>query len=129
MAWGRDRPGAGTGPMYCVGARRGRGERGRAMSERSNWKTLRDRRMSEPDAAQAYRASRLAYELGRTVRALREHHGWSQAQLAADAGMTQSAVARFEAGGTVPSLRVLDRLAQALDAELTVQVTPRTHVA
>jgi transcriptional regulator with XRE-family HTH domain len=43
--------------------------------------------------------------------------------------MTQSAVARFEAGGTVPSLRVLDRLAQALDAELTVQVTPRTHVA
>ena len=99
------------------------------MSERTNWKTLRDRRMSEPDAAQAYRASRLAYELGRTVRALREHHGWSQAQLATDAGMTQSAVARFEAGGTVPSLRVLDRLAQALDAELTVQVTPRTHVA
>ena len=76
-----------------------------------------------------YHAARLAYELGRTVRTLREQHGWSQAQLAAAAGMTQSAVARFEAGGTVPSLRVLDRLAQALDAELTVQVTPRTHVA
>lgn len=99
------------------------------MSERSNWMTLRDRRMSEPDAAEAYHASRLAYELGRTVRALREHHGWSQAQLAAAAGMTQSAVARFEAAGTIPSLRVLDRLAQALGAELTVQVTPRTHAA
>ncbi|HEX6760084.1 MAG TPA: helix-turn-helix transcriptional regulator [Propionibacteriaceae bacterium] len=85
--------------------------------------------MSEPGAAEAYHAARLAYELGSTVRALREQRGWSQTQLAAAAGMTQSAVARFEAGGTVPSLRVLDRLAQALDAELTVQVTPRTHVA
>ena len=103
------------------------------MSERSNWKTLRERRMSEPGAAEAYHAAELAYELayelGRAVRALREQRDWSQAQLAAAAGMTQSAVARFEAGGTVPSLRVLDRLAQALDAELTVQVTPRTHVA
>ena len=53
----------------------------------------------------AYHAARLAYEPGRTVRASREQHGWSQAQLAA--GMTQSAAARFEAGGTVPSLRVL----------------------
>jgi ribosome-binding protein aMBF1 (putative translation factor) len=99
------------------------------MSERSNWKTLPKRRMSEPGAAEAYHAARLAYELGRTVRALREQRGWSQAQLAAAAAMTQSAIARFEAGGTVPSLRILDRLAQALDAELTVQVTPRTHVA
>jgi ribosome-binding protein aMBF1 (putative translation factor) len=99
------------------------------MSELSNWKTVRERRMNEPGAAKAYHPARLAYELGRTVRALREQRGWSQAQLAAAAGMTQSAVARFEAGGTVPSIRVLDRLAQALDAELTVQVTPRTHVA
>jgi ribosome-binding protein aMBF1 (putative translation factor) len=98
------------------------------MSERSNWKTLRERRMNGPGAAKAYHPARLAYELGRTVRALREQRGWSQAQLAAAAGMTQSAVARFEAGGTVPSIRVLDRLAQALDAELTVQVIPRTHV-
>src|SRR5687767_15937811 len=99
------------------------------MSERSNWKTLRERRMSEAGAAEAYPAARLAYELGRTVRALREQRGWSQAQLAAAAGMTQSAVARFEAGGTVPTLPVLGRIARALDADLTVRVAPRPHVA
>ncbi len=43
--------------------------------------------------------------------------------------MTQSAVARFEAGGTVPTLPVLDRLADSLDADLVVRVTPRSHVA
>ncbi|MEU3164046.1 helix-turn-helix transcriptional regulator [Streptosporangium sp. NPDC006930] len=34
---------------------------------------------------------RLAYELGRTVRAMREGRGWSQNDLARAAGMTQSA--------------------------------------
>jgi transcriptional regulator with XRE-family HTH domain len=39
--------------------------------------------------------------------------------------MTQSAVARFEAGGTVPTLPVLERLARALDVELAVKFTPK----
>ena len=43
--------------------------------------------------------------------------------------MSQSAVARFEAGGAIPSLLVVDRPAHALDAGLTVSVTPRSDVA
>ncbi|HET9657410.1 MAG TPA: helix-turn-helix transcriptional regulator [Kineosporiaceae bacterium] len=80
--------------------------------------------MSEPGAAEAYEAAKLAFELGAAVRALRGKKGWSQTQLAQAASMTQSAVARFEAGGTVPTLPVLQRLAHALDANLTIQVTP-----
>ena len=99
------------------------------MPDRTSWTEVRDRRLGEPGAREAYRATKLAFELGRAVRGLREQHGWSQTQLAAAAGMTQSAVARFEAGGTVPSLPVLDRLARALDAELTVSVVPRSEVA
>jgi len=99
------------------------------VSERGSWNEIRDRRMAEPGAAKAYHAAAIAYELGRAVRQLRDERGWSQTQLARAAGMTQSAVARFEAGGTVPSLPVLDRLATALDADLVVQLTPRVHVA
>ncbi|MGK8510745.1 helix-turn-helix domain-containing protein [Nocardia asiatica] len=95
------------------------------MAERGEWADIRDRRMQEPGAAEAYEAARLAYELGRTIRRMREERGWSQTVLAEAAGMTQSAVARFEAGGTVPSLPVLERLARALDAELIVQVRPK----
>lgn len=58
-----------------------------------------------------------------------ERAGWSQADLAAAAGMTQSAIARFEAGGTVPTLVVRERLASAPDAALTVNVAPRSRVA
>jgi ribosome-binding protein aMBF1 (putative translation factor) len=99
------------------------------MADRTGWAEVRGRRMAEPGAQEAYDVARLGYELGRTVRGLREQRGWSQAELGQSASMTQSAVARFEAGGTMPSLPVLDRLARALNADLIVQMTPRTDVA
>jgi ribosome-binding protein aMBF1 (putative translation factor) len=91
------------------------------MSDRTNWTDLRDRRMAEPGAVEPYAATRLAFELGAAVRELRERQGLSQTRLAQAAGMTQSAVARFDAGGTVPTLPVLERLAHALGVELDVR--------
>ncbi|WP_123748216.1 helix-turn-helix domain-containing protein [Saccharothrix texasensis] len=99
------------------------------MAERTDWRQLRDRRMSEPGATEAYEATRIAFELGRSVREVRERRGLSQAQLAEAAGMTQPAVARFEAGGTVPTIPVLERLARALELELVVRLAPRTSAA
>jgi ribosome-binding protein aMBF1 (putative translation factor) len=99
------------------------------MGERESWSGLRERRMSKPGAEEAYEATRLAFELGAAVRELRLRREWSQTELASAAGMTQSAVARFEAGGTVPTLAVLGRLAKALGAELTVRVEARPDVA
>lgn len=99
------------------------------MSERPSRSAPRDGRMAEPGAVEAYEAMRLAFELGCAVRTLREKRGWSQTHLAQAAGMTQSAIARFEAGGSVPTLPVLERLARALDADLSVRFTPRTSMA
>ena len=99
------------------------------MATRESWAQLRDRRASEAGAAEAYEAAQLAFELSAAVRELRVTRGWSQAELASAARMTQSAVARFEAAGTVPTLPVLGRIARALDAKLTVQVGPRIDVA
>jgi ribosome-binding protein aMBF1 (putative translation factor) len=94
-----------------------------------DWAAIRDRRMAEPGARDAYEAARLAFELGAAVRERRLDLGWSQTELARRAGMTQSAVARFEAGGAVPTILVLERLARALRLGLTVafdDVRPRT---
>ncbi|MGH3803293.1 MAG: helix-turn-helix transcriptional regulator [Pseudonocardiaceae bacterium] len=65
----------------------------------------------------------MAFELGAEVRALREARGWSQTELARLAGMTQSAMARFEAGGTVQTLQVLERIAAAFQMKLSVELT------
>jgi len=99
------------------------------MGERTSWDEIREARMVEPGAQDAYEAARLAFELGAAVRVLREGKGWSQTRLAREAGMTQPAVARFEAGGTIPTLPVLQRLARALDANLVVRVDATTNVA
>jgi ribosome-binding protein aMBF1 (putative translation factor) len=100
-----------------------------AMDERGDWAEMRNRRLAEPGAAEAFDATRLAYELGRAVREMRELRGWTQAQLAEAAAMTQPAVARFEAGGTVPTIPLLERLAHALEAELVVRLAPRAPAA
>jgi transcriptional regulator with XRE-family HTH domain len=43
--------------------------------------------------------------------------------------MTQSAVARFEGGGTTPTLPVLERIAYALQVELVVKLVEQGTAA
>jgi transcriptional regulator with XRE-family HTH domain len=43
--------------------------------------------------------------------------------------MTQSALARFEAGGTVPTLALSERIAQAFNARLVVRFDERNSAA
>lgn len=81
-------------------------------------------RAGRPAAAAACEQARLQFELAEAVRARREELGWSQRQLAERAGMTQPGVARFEAGGTMPTLPLLERLAAALGLAVTVSLTP-----
>lgn len=81
-------------------------------------------RMDRPEAIEAYEQTRLRFELAETVRLRREELGWSQRQLAERAGMTQPGIARFEAGGTTPTLPLLERLADALGLRLIVTLSP-----
>jgi transcriptional regulator with XRE-family HTH domain len=73
-----------------------------------------ERREGRDEARQAMREQRSAL-------------GLSQAEVAARAGMSQPALSRLEAGGTVPTTPVLERIALALETELTVAFGP--HVA
>lgn len=85
---------------------------------------VRSARISRPAVAEAYEQAQLRFELAEAVRARRDELGWSQRKLAERAGMTQPGVARFEAGGTTPTLPLLERLADALDLTLTVTLGP-----
>jgi predicted transcriptional regulator len=51
--------------------------------------------------------------------------GLSQRELAERCGTTQSAIARLERGGRPPRIDTLLRIAEALECELVVDLTPR----
>jgi ribosome-binding protein aMBF1 (putative translation factor) len=93
------------------------------MSEHVRW----ERRPSRDNEAvrAGYEAAKRAYQLGQAVRARRLELGISQTALAKRAGLTQPAVSRLEAGETVPTIGVLERLAAALSADLVVTLTPK----
>ncbi|GAA0995196.1 hypothetical protein GCM10009555_088920 [Acrocarpospora macrocephala] len=94
------------------------------MAERKAWSEKRAEIMSRPGAGAAYEAARVRFELGEAVRLRREELGLTQTELAERAGLKQPAVARFEAGGTMPTIPMLERLAEALELRLSVQLHP-----
>src|SRR5829696_773096 len=55
----------------------------------------------------------------------RAARGFSQRELARLVGTTQSAIARLESGGRPPRIDTLLRIADALECELHVTLTPR----
>jgi ribosome-binding protein aMBF1 (putative translation factor) len=68
--------------------------------------------------------ARRAFLIGHAVRERRLALGLSQTEVASRAAMTQSALSRLEAGGTVPTIPVLERIAVALGSELIVALSP-----
>ena len=94
------------------------------MSERRSWASKRSEILGEPESRAEYEAARLRFELGEAVRGRREELGLTQAELARRAGLKQSAVARLEMGGTMPSILTLERIADALGMRLNVRFEP-----
>jgi transcriptional regulator with XRE-family HTH domain len=86
---------------------------------------VKSRRAATIEGQKAYREADLAIQVADQVRNLRIALGLSQEELARRVGTTQPMIARLEAGGHPPSLRTLERLAEALDADLTVSLTKR----
>jgi len=59
-----------------------------------------------------------AYDIALQVIDLREKHGLTQAQLAERCGIDQGDISRIERGSTSPTARTLQRIAEALDADV-----------
>ena len=92
---------------------------------RTSWEDMKAARAGDSAVEAAYAAAKLAFELGEQVRGMREERGWSQRELARLTSMTQPAIARFEAGGTTPTLPILERIANAFDTTLSVELKPK----
>jgi predicted transcriptional regulator len=91
----------------------------------TNWTDLKRRRPLSKAGQHAYDEATMAIQVADQVRQLRSAVGISQEELARRAGTTQPMIARLERGDQSPSLRTLERLAKALNADLMIRFTAR----
>ena len=80
--------------------------------------------LKEPKYRKAYDALEEEFALAASVIEARKRAGLTQQQLARKMGTTQPVVARLEGGSIHPSLRTLQRLAEATGSRLLISFEP-----
>ncbi len=71
-----------------------------------------------PEAEEQRKVFENAYDVALQLIALREQHGFTQADLAERCGIDQGDISRIERGATSPTARTLQRIADSLDADV-----------
>jgi ribosome-binding protein aMBF1 (putative translation factor) len=96
------------------------------MTDRhDSYEDIARHRRASKEFREGYAEAHRAFLIGRAVRERRLALGMSQTVLAKRARMTQPALSRLEAGGVIPTIPVLERITNALDADLIVEIEPR----
>ncbi len=93
-------------------------------ADHSSYEEIARQRRGSTNYREGYDEARRAFLIGQAVRERRLALGLSQTDRATGAGMTQPALSRLEAGGAVPTISVLERIAVAFGAELIVTIAP-----
>ena len=79
---------------------------------------LKEESFKDPKVKAAYDALEEEFQLANTLIKARLEKKLTQAQLAKEAGMQQSAIARIESGKSHPHYRTMNRVAKALDKKI-----------
>ena len=85
-------------------------------------KTLKAQLLADPSTRAAYDAQADEFAVARELIAARTQAGLTQADVAERVGTTQSTIARLEGGKAVPSMRSLQRYAQAVGCRAVVRL-------
>jgi len=100
-----------------------------AMQRAMSWRELKREMLQNPAVAREYDGLTMEHELARSIIGRRLAKGLSQRQLAERASTRQPVISRLESGNATPSLSLLQRVANALDAEVVVELHARKRTA
>jgi transcriptional regulator with XRE-family HTH domain len=90
-----------------------------------NWKEHRKKLLKGPEFRGEYEALEPEYRLVSAMIKLRLEKGLTQEQLAKLLNTKQESIARLESGSSLPSLSTMKKVAEALDAELEINIRPK----
>ena len=92
-----------------------------------NWKEHKKKLLKDPEFRKEYEALEPEYKLASALIRLRLAKGLTQEQLAKLLNTKQESIARLESGGSLPSLSTVKKVATALDAELEINLRPKSQ--
>lgn len=90
-----------------------------------NWKEHKKQLLKDPKFREAYEALALEYQLAAELIQLRLSKGLTQTELARLLNTKQASIARLESGSFLPSLSMIKKVADALDADLEIKLQPK----
>ncbi len=91
--------------------------------------TLHKRWADDPEYDEAFESHRLEFELARQLIEHRLKSGLSQQELASKMGTSQSSIARIESGTALPSIRTLQKFAEATESVLQISLKRQKKLA
>ena len=94
-----------------------------------DWKEHKKRLMKDPEFRREYEALEPEHRLASALIRLRLARGLTQEDLARLMNTKQESIARLESGNSLPSLSTVKRAAEALDAEIEINLRPRDRRA
>lgn len=80
--------------------------------------------LEDPETRVEYEAQADEFAVARELIAARSRAGLSQSEVAQRMGTTQSVVARLESGKRPPSMRTVERFAQAVGGHVVLRIEP-----
>ena len=89
-------------------------------------KEYKEKRMKDPDFAQAYEELQPELEVIRAMIDARISLNLTQKELAERTGIAQTEISRLENGTRNPSIKLLQRLAEGMGMVLKVSFSPRS---
>ena len=84
--------------------------------------------MQDPEFKKEYESLQPEMDITRAILNARIQAGLTQIQLSEKSGISQADISRLERGTRNPSLSLLKRLAEAMDATLRIEFVPRKHM-
>jgi transcriptional regulator with XRE-family HTH domain len=86
-----------------------------------NYKEYFKKFENDPEYIKAQEDYRLLLDIANEILRLRIDKDWSQSELAKRAGTKQANISRLESGLSNPSINFLQKVAKALDAEISIR--------
>ena len=95
-----------------------------------NYKELKSQLLNNPEVREVYDQLEPTYQLVSSIIKRRSELHLTQKELAARLGTTQSSISRLESlAYRKPSLSTLQRVAEALEAQLVIQLKPKRELS